>query len=38
VAGLDDAGREALREQCRKVLPTAPFDISATAWCARGHA
>lgn len=38
VAGLDDAGREALREQCRKVLPTAPFDISATAWCARGRA
>jgi SAM-dependent methyltransferase len=38
VAGLDDAGREALRERCREVLPAAPFDISATAWCARGRA
>jgi SAM-dependent methyltransferase len=38
VAGLDDAGREALRQRCREVLPPAPFDISATAWCARGRA
>jgi SAM-dependent methyltransferase len=38
VAGLDDAGREALRERCREVLPAAPFDIRATAWCARGRA
>jgi len=38
VAGLDEAGRVALRERCREVLPPAPFDISATAWCARGRA
>jgi SAM-dependent methyltransferase len=38
VAGLDDAGREALRERCRQLLPPAPFDIAATAWCVRGRA
>jgi len=38
VAGLDDAGRVVLRERCREVLPAAPFDIRATAWCVRGRA
>ena len=38
VATLDDAGREALRERCRALLPPSPFDIAATAWCVRGRA
>jgi SAM-dependent methyltransferase len=38
VAALDDAGREALRERCREVLPPVPFDVAATAWCVRGRA
>lgn len=38
VTSLDAAGREALRERCRQVLPPAPFDIAATAWCVRGRA
>lgn len=38
VAALDEAGRAALRDRCREVLPPAPFDIVATAWCARGRA
>ncbi len=36
VAGLD-AGREAeLREQCRTLLPAAPFVLTARAWATRG--
>jgi SAM-dependent methyltransferase len=38
VASLDAEGREQLREICRSRLPTAPFVISARAWCARGRA
>jgi SAM-dependent methyltransferase len=34
VAGLDDARRDALRERCRQLLPTASFGTSATAWTA----
>ena len=34
VAGLDDARRDALRERCRELLPTASFGTSATAWTA----
>jgi len=28
--------RDALRERCRQLLPTAPFEVSARAWTARG--
>lgn len=35
---LDDAGREALRERCRELLPEAPFEVTATAWCVRARA
>ena len=38
VAGLDDEGREALRRRCAELPPDAPFEITATAWCARGKA
>jgi SAM-dependent methyltransferase len=36
VAGLDDQNRAALREECRRLLPEAPFTIHARAWAARG--
>jgi SAM-dependent methyltransferase len=35
---LDPAGRERLREACRRLLPEAPFAIDSTAWAARGVA
>lgn len=35
-ASLDPERHEALRDQCRKLLPTAPFVVSARAWAARG--
>ena len=38
VAGLDDDARERLREGCRELFPTAPFEITARAWAARGLA
>jgi SAM-dependent methyltransferase len=38
VASLDDARRTALRNQCRSVLPEAPFEITAVAWAVRGRA
>lgn len=34
VAGLSPERRNALRERCAAVLPVAPFDLEATAWCA----
>ena len=34
VQGLDQAGRAALLEACGRRLPTPPFEVSATAWCA----
>jgi SAM-dependent methyltransferase len=37
-ATLDDAGRERLREECRRALPDAPFTVTAGAWAARGLA
>jgi len=37
VAGLDDAGRGALRDRCRQILPPAPFRTTATAWTALAH-
>ena len=36
VASLGDAEREALRARCAELLPVAPFEIPAVAWCARG--
>ena len=38
VASLDAEGQAELREQCRALLPTAPFVLTATAWAARGLA
>jgi SAM-dependent methyltransferase len=37
VAGLDDAGRERLREECRRRLPDPPFELTASAWAAAGR-
>jgi SAM-dependent methyltransferase len=37
VAGLDDAGREALRARCADLAPPAPFTVEATAWCVTGR-
>jgi len=36
VAGLDADQRAGLRDQCRALLPTAPFVVTARAWAARG--
>lgn len=38
VASLGPAARDALREECRRGLPAAPFDVTAVAWAVRGHA
>ena len=38
VASLDPETREVLRRHCSGLLPDGPFDVSATAWCARGQA
>ena len=35
-ASLSEADREALRDQCERDLPDAPFTIGATAWAVRG--
>jgi SAM-dependent methyltransferase len=32
VAGLDDAGREALRDHCAALLPSGLFEVEASAW------
>ena len=37
VASLPDGRRAALREQCRRLLPAGPVEISATAWAAAGR-
>lgn len=37
VASLDPAGREALREECRRGFPEGPFDVTAVAWAVRGR-
>jgi SAM-dependent methyltransferase len=36
VVGLDVDRRAQLRERCRKMLPAAPFVLTARAWTARG--
>ncbi|MEX1124085.1 MAG: class I SAM-dependent methyltransferase [Acidimicrobiia bacterium] len=35
-AGLDAKRRAQLREQCREMMPAAPFLLTARAWAARG--
>ena len=37
VAGLDPAGRVALRARCEKLCPPPPFLVSAAAWAVRGR-
>jgi SAM-dependent methyltransferase len=36
VASLEPGARDALRERCRDLLPSAPWDVDAVAWAARG--
>ncbi|MBA2389554.1 MAG: methyltransferase domain-containing protein [Geodermatophilaceae bacterium] len=38
VTRLDEARRDVLRTRCAQRLPSAPFDISASAWCVRARA
>jgi SAM-dependent methyltransferase len=38
VGGLDDAQRDALRARCAALLPPAPFEVDALAWCVRARA
>jgi ubiquinone/menaquinone biosynthesis C-methylase UbiE len=37
VAQLDESGRDALRARCAQLLPPAPFDVMASAWCVRAR-
>lgn len=37
VAQLDKTGRDTLRARCAQLLPPAPFDITASAWCVRAR-
>ncbi len=37
VAGLDDDRRAALRARCAAMLPSAPFDVTGSAWSVRAH-
>jgi SAM-dependent methyltransferase len=38
LARLDDGRRTALREACRRAVPSEPFGLDAVAWAARGLA
>lgn len=38
VAQLDERQRDHLRVRCEQLLPPAPFEIHASAWCALGRA
>jgi SAM-dependent methyltransferase len=38
VAQLDEALRPGLRDRCARLLPPAPFTITASAWCVRARA
>ena len=38
IAGLDPERQAALRDQCRAMLPAAPFVLTARAWTAVGRA
>lgn len=35
VSRLEPAGQQMLRDRCRKLLPAAPFDVTASAWAVR---
>lgn len=37
VAGLDQAGRDELRDRCARLLPAAPFEVAAVTWCVRAR-
>ena len=37
VSALDDVARERLRRRCEQLLPTAPFEVAASAWCVRAR-
>lgn len=37
VAQLDDPRRVALRTRCAQLLPSAPFEVDASAWCVRAR-
>ena len=38
VVGLGDAERDRLRSRCEQLLPSAPFEVSASAWCVSARA
>lgn len=38
VSRLDQTQRDALRTRCAQVLPAAPFEVAASAWCVRARA
>jgi len=38
VAQLDEVQREVLRSRCEQLLPPAPFEIAASAWCVLARA
>jgi SAM-dependent methyltransferase len=38
VSRLDDEHLSALRAHCEELLPTAPFELAASAWCVRARA
>jgi SAM-dependent methyltransferase len=38
VTQLDEARRDVLRERCAELLPPAPFQVAASAWCVRARA
>ena len=37
VTQLDERGREVLRNRCEQLLPPAPFEVAASAWCVRAR-
>jgi SAM-dependent methyltransferase len=37
VAGLDEVRRSELMARCEQLLPPAPFDVHASAWCVRAR-
>ena len=37
VARLDPAAQGALRDRCEQLLPPAPFEVAASAWCVLAH-
>jgi hypothetical protein len=38
VARLDGVQHDLLRSRCEQLLPPAPFEIAASAWCVLGRA